>query len=264
MIKHPLSADELLSLAQKEITDSASCFNAFLGAGVDDYGWTKEYHGLLVSAAHRLLECISDNSVLVTILQSLLERLHQALEVQDWLTRRMTLAVVAAYAETMPMVLRQADEGNLEQLLVRGTIDEGSYTSRRFALTALSYLRTVTADVVPALIAGCQDIEEMVQKDTIEAARRFQRIEGDLLSNLLPLLTGESVSTAYAVGQLLGALGTSHAGTAAGLQERIMTGLVEALKDPGSKRTVTIAGQDEGTLENALYDALLRVAGWIG
>jgi hypothetical protein len=262
MTEKPSSADALLSLTQKEFSDPARCFNAFLEAGVDDDWWDEKYHDLLVSTSQRLIVHIP-HALALELLRSLLERLRQALEAHDWPTRRMTLALVAACAETMPTTLRQAGEGKLELLLVRGTVDAESHNSRRFALTALSYLRTVTAAVVPALLAGCQDTET-VQQAAIDAAGRFQRIEGDLLPALLPALTGESTSTAYAVAHLLGALGTSAAGTSAGLHERIITALVDALKDPRSKRAVTIAGQDKGTLENVLYDVLLQVAGWIG
>ena len=68
----------------------------------------------------------------------------------------------------------------------------------------MSHLRKVT----PALLAGCQDVT-VVQQATIAAAGRFQQIEGDLLSDLLPPLTGARVSTAYAVAYLLGARGVS-------------------------------------------------------
>jgi hypothetical protein len=99
---------------------------------------------------------------------------------------------------------------------VRGAVDAEGDDSRRFTLTALSYLRTVMADVVPALLAGCQDTEK-VQQDVIDAAGLFQHIEGDLLPALLPALTGKSASTAYAMVHLLGALGTSTAGTTTGV-----------------------------------------------
>jgi hypothetical protein len=139
---------------------------------------------------------------------------------------------------------------------------------RRFALTALSYLREVTPAVVPALLAGCQDVE-IVQKDAIEAAQRFHIIKGDeraLLAELAQALTGESLSTAYAVAHVLGALGTSPVGATAGLREQIITHLVAALDHPNSQRTVILYGEREfndkskGKLEETLFEVLLKVA----
>ena len=254
--------DAICERIAKYIPSFVKQFTALLEAGSDNYVWNDRYHKFLVLAAQHFIKHAPD-SLVTELLRLLIERLERAVETNDWPVRRMALAVVAACAVVMPTTVQQAARGKLERLLVRGTVDAVSFTSRRFALTALSYLRTVTADVVPALLAGCQDIE-IVQQDAIAAARRFRRIEGDLLPALLPALTGESASTAYAVAHLLGALGTSAAGTSAGLHERIIAALVEALKDPGSKCIVTIAGRDRGTLENVLYDVLLRVAGWIG
>ena len=83
------------------------------------------------------------------------------------------------------------------------------------------------------------------------------------LSSLTEALSGESVSTAYAVAHLLGALGASPAGnTTQGLQDHIIEELVHALKDSNSQREVLITGERKGTLEDAFYKALLQVTGW--
>ena len=48
------------------------------------------------------------------------------------------------------------------------------------------------------------------------------------------------------------------------LREQIIEALVNALKDPSSQREIFISGESRGRLEDALYTALLKVAGWIG
>ena len=92
------------------------------------------------------------------------------------------------------------------------------------------------------LLAGCQDTE-FVQHAAITAAGRFQVVEDNHfpLSSLTEALSGESVSTAYAVAHLPGALGASLAGnTTQGLQDHIIEELVHALKDSNSQREVLI------------------------
>jgi len=238
------------------IPNPASCFDALLDAGTDDDPWVDRYHGVLAVAVQRQVEQFSD------LVPRLLARLEHALDQQDWPARRITQAAVAACTESLPAKLQQASYGKLEALLVRGSTDAESYSSRRHALTALSYLRTITPMVVSALLAGCRDIE-IVQQDAIAAAGRFQEIQGDVLSDLAPWLTGESVCTAYAVAQVLGALGASTASEAAKMREQIVKALVEALQNPDSRREVVIEGQNKGTLEDTLYTALLKVEGWV-
>ena len=177
--------------------------------------------------------------------------------------RRFILAIVAACTETMAAAVQDACPGDLEMLLVRATTDAESFNSRRFALTALSYLRTITPAVIPALLAGCHDTED-VQQDTITAASHFQSIEGNLLPVLMEEISGESVSRAYTVAQLLSALGSSAAAETSELRHQIIEAVVEGLKDERSQREVLISGNDKGKLEDALYTTLLRVAGWMG
>ncbi|MFL5663276.1 MAG: HEAT repeat domain-containing protein, partial [Ktedonobacteraceae bacterium] len=255
--------DTLLMRMKTAVPNQFACFTALLEAGSDEDSWDDNYHGILVIAAWWLI-VQSPDSLASELLEMLLERLERALVANDWPTGRIALAIVEACAETMPTMLWNAGQGRLEMLLIKGATEANSFSSRRFALTALSYLRRVTASIIPALLAACQDNIGIVQKDAVASTSRFQSIEGDLLSELLPALTGPSVRVAYAVAQLLGALGTSAAGMSAGLSERIITALVQALKDPKNQRNVIIAGQNKGTLENTLYEVLLRVAGWIG
>ena len=228
---------------------------ALLDAGTDSDPWNNRYHGVLVNAVRIHVKQHSE-----LLISPLLTYTEQALLTQNWSARRMALAAVATCIEVMPAAVQEAYPDRLEDLFVRGTIDAESHTSRRFALTALSYLRTVTPKVVPALLAGCQDIQ-VVQNDAIAAAKRFQSIEGDLLPTLIAALRNDSTSTAYAVAQLLGALGTSLANEDTDLQRQIIEALVAALKDPTSQREVVVSNESKGKLEDTLYAVLLQVAG---
>ncbi len=244
----------LLSDLSELLHSPSQILIALLDAGSDSDIWNDRYHGILANTVRVLVEGHSDlRSPLLTYAQ-------QALLKQNWPARRIALAAVANCIEVMPVAIQEVFPGGLEDLLVRGTVDADSYTSRRFALTALSYLRTVTPQVIPALLAGCRDIP-VVQQDAIAAAGRFQSIEGNLLPTLVAELSGESVSTAYAVAQLLGALGASSAGENTDLQGQMIEALVAALKSPSSQREVIISGEHKGKLEDALYAALLMVTG---
>ena len=238
------------------IPEPVSCFDALLDAGTDDDPWDDNYHGVLAVAVQRQVEQFPD------LVPRLLARLEHTLDQQDWPARRIILAAVAACTESLPAKLQQVAHGKLEALLVRGTTDVESHHARRHALTALSYLRIITLAVIPALLAGCRDVED-VQQDAIAAAGRFQEIQGNVLSDLTPWLTGESVRTAYAVAQLFGALGTSTASEAAGMRAQIVKALAEALQNPNSQREIAIEGQNKGKLEDVLYTALLKVEGWL-
>jgi hypothetical protein len=150
---------------------------------------------------------------------------------------------------------------NLQELLVKATTDAESWSVRRFSITALSHLRTVTPDVVSALLAGLQDNSDGVRQDTITAVERFQFISGNPLPRLTPALTGESMSTAYMVAQLLGTLGVSAAGQSAGLRDEIITALVDALNHSNSQREVVFnryigSKESGGEFANELYTDL--------
>jgi hypothetical protein len=258
----------LLELLTDPLPEPLPGLTALLDAGVDDDFWDDDYHDVLARAVQQQVQASEDTEQ--TALVTLVRRLQTALAEQGWEARRIALAAVAACAEVMPTAVQRAAQKvpgcNLEALLIKGATDIQDCDSRRFAITALSHLRTVTPAIMPALLSGCQDVE-VVQRDTIAAAGRFQFIEGDLLPDLVPALTGESVSTAYAVAQLLGALGASAAGEAAGLRDEIITALVDALAHEGSQREVVLFRQDgeeetKGKLADTLYAELLRVAGW--
>jgi len=276
-MQHTMSLHVLAQLGSL-LPDPRSRLIALLDAGTDDDPWEDTYHGVLALAAQQCIYDAHDPSLLALPLN----RLQQALKEHSWPARRMLLAVLAACAETMPQTLKRvaqsslADGATLEGLLVQGAVDAESHNSRRFALTAISYLGTVTANVLPALLAGCQDIA-IVQRDALAAASRFKAIEGDLLTPLIAELQATlqnprgSMATAYALVQVLAALGISPAKEVAEHHARITASLLEALKHPGSKRNVRLSissdvmedeedeMEDKGSLEDVLYTALLQI-----
>src|SRR5207253_1701826 len=141
--------------------------------------------------------------------------------------------------------------------------------SRRFALTAISYLGTVTARVLPALLVGCQDIA-IVQRNAIAATSRFKEIEGDLLTPLIAKLKEmfwddqASTATIYGLIHLLTALATSTARDTSTQYVSIIETLAALLKHPNSQRMVRVYNEgdsleDKGCLADALYTALLQI-----
>ena len=170
---------------------AAACLPALLDAGTDDDEWDGAYHGILARAVRLLLlpEEAGD------LRRALLLRCQEAHETGGWPARRMALAALAACLEVMPTTLHKAAPFALEPLLVAAAADSESFTARRQALTALSYLHVVTPAVAPALLAGCRDVA-VVQDDAIQAAARFTNIEGNPVPELVAALTGGSLRTA--------------------------------------------------------------------
>lgn len=73
---------------------------------------------------------------------------------------------------------------------------------------------------------------------------RILNAQGDLLSPLAAVLTGGSISTASTAAQLLSKLGTSVAGEAAAIHERVIEALVQALQHPQSQQEVLVLKND--------------------
>jgi len=254
--------DTILNTLPRMSSDRSHCVKALIKAGVDDDIWDGEYHNVLVNATRTQLELQIKISSDQSLLTDLLTQFEAALSSRNWPLRRFILAVVAACTEVMPIAVQHAYHGNLEALLIKATTDAESFNSRRFALTALSYLRTVTPAIIPALLASCYDTED-VQQEAIIAASHFQSVEGNLLPLLLEQVSGESVISAYTVAHLLNALGGSAASETSDMGNKIIEAVVEALKNEKSQREVYITGESKGKLEDVLYATLLRVAGWM-
>ncbi len=267
--KHALKGKALLTKLQNTDLELVALFTALLDAGVDDDAWQDSYHGVLAAAAASLV-CEQPENLGQLLLKNLLHRLNNAITSQGWPQRRIALAAAAACAEQMPTLLQQVAGGplHLEQLLIQGSQDYESYNSRRFAIQALGYLRRVTLDVVPVLIAGFRENIEIVQQDAIRSAGHFQQVEAEVIESFIPHLTGESLVTAYGVARLLGAVGISPAADVAILRPRILTALVEAIRHPNSQKEVKMLKNNEeletkGMLVDTLYEELLRVTGWL-
>ncbi|MDQ7029788.1 MAG: hypothetical protein Q9O62_08440 [Ardenticatenia bacterium] len=196
----------------------------------------------------------------------LLERLEIALVdgEGDWPPRRIALAVVAAVAEALPARFRRrADPARWEGLLTRATREAESFSTRRFALTALSHLRRATPAVAEALRAALRDVGR-VQEDALAAAERFRLAEGDLVAALAEGLYDESAAAAYATARLLAGLGRARESTAE-QRQAILRALAAALRDPRARRHVYVLERGEikhlGWLDEALYQALVQVVG---
>ncbi len=233
---------------------------ALLAAGADDDGWNDDYHGRIAVGVRLLLMQHE------ALWPRLAEALRSALAAGSWPRHRIALASLARCAEAMPQQFNRS-AADLTQLLLQASRDAGSFNSRRFAITCLSYLRVITPEVLAALLRLTGDTEE-VQQDALAAAARFNRLDpslGEALpAELTAALTGPSVLRARTAVRLLQALGTSHAAQATpGLRRQIVLALAAALQDPGSRRPVWVSTEKtDGTLDQDLYQALLRVAGF--
>lgn len=268
--------DGYLIQVQSFISDQEILLKAFLSAGTDNDVWSEEYHTVLVRSIQKI--CSENPEQLVPLL---LNSLKDALRDQDigkWPYRRITLAAVSACIEVMPTEMQKIAGGpqKLEDLLLDGSKDLGSFNSRRFAITSLGYLRVISSSVVPVLLSGLRENISIVQKQTFDAVSRFQRVQGDLLSELLPYLTIENApATSYGVVKLLGALGVSPAAEIASIRPRIIQGLADAIRHPNSQQEVVllkysssndnekIETESQGKLFEYLAQEMLRVAGWL-
>jgi hypothetical protein len=240
--------------------DAAAQLQALLAAGADNDVWDSGYHDRIAGAVRLLL---MQNEALWPLL---VEELRSALAAESWERHRIVLASLARCAEAMPQQFN-CSAADLAPLLLHATQNKGSFSSRRFAITCLSYLRVITSEVLAALLRLAGDIE-VVRDDALAAATRFNRLDpslGEALPHeLTTALTGPSVLRARTAARLLHALGTSQVAQATpGLRRQIVQALAAALQEPGSRRLVWIsADETDGTLDQDLYQTLLRVYGF--
>lgn len=242
---------------------------ALLAAGRDDDVWQDEssegpgYHERVALTIRQLVQQHSD------LFPLLVDELRLAPTEENWPRQRIALAALARCAEAMPAQFNQAAT-DLEPLLLQATQNLHSFSARRFAITALSYLRVVSPEALAALLRLAGD-SEPVQRDAIATARRFNRLHpalGEQLpAPLVEALSGPSSARAYMAVLLLEALGASQASQATpGLRRQIVEALAAALQDEKSRRPVWLfTGDDikeEGVLDQHLYRALLRVSGF--
>ena len=241
-------------------SDPTAQMQALLAAGADDDVWDDHYHGRIAVGLRLLL---MQHEALWPLL---VEALRSALAAGSWQRHRIALAGLARAAEAMPQQFNRS-AADLAPLLLQASRNVNSFSSRSFAITSLSYLRVITSEVLTALLRLTGDTE-IVQKDALAAAARFNRLDpslGEALpAELTAALTGPSALRARTAVRLLQALGTSHAAQATpGLRRQIVLALAAALQDPGSRRPVWVSvDETDGTLDQDLYQALLRVAGF--
>jgi hypothetical protein len=249
----------LATLAQRQL-DPERQLRALLAAGTDDDVWDDFYHGRIALTIRELLAQHEE------VWSLLLDDLRAALDDGDWQRHRIALAGLARSAEAMPARFNRS-AADLEPLLLRATRNLDSFNARRFAITALSYLRVITPEVLTALLRLVGDTQE-VQDDALAAAGRFNRLHPSLgqalPQELVAALTDPSALRARAAVRLLEALGTSPAASSApGLRRQIVAALAAALQDPNSRRYVWVSAEtSDGTLDQDLWQALLRVAGF--
>jgi hypothetical protein len=249
----------LEALAQRQL-DPERQLRALLAAGTDDDVWDDFYHGRIALAIRELLAQHEE------VWSLLLDDLRAALDDGDWQRHRIALAGLARSAEAMPARFNRS-AADLEPLLLRATRNLDSFNARRFAITALSYLRVITPEVLTALLRLVGDTQE-VQDDALAAAGRFNRLHPSLgqalPQELVAALTDPSALRARAAVRLLEALGTSPAASSApGLRRQIVAALAAALQAPNSRRYVWVSAKtSDGTLDQDLWQALLRVAGF--
>jgi hypothetical protein len=239
-------------------SDEEALFHALWQAGNDDDPWDDNYHGILAQTARLLL---ADNPHLTSLL---LSRYQEALQTGEWEERRILLAFLAACLETMPRLVQKSARENhldLEKMLIASAQDAGSYISRQYALTCLSYLRRVSGQITPVLIAGLQDNVDVVREDALAACSRFQTVEDTLIDKLGPCLTGDSIQTAYGVARMLATIGVFAAGENSAQRQAIIRQLVAALDHPGSQREYKKSGEKKVKLADTFYEALLQVTG---
>lgn len=258
--------EAILAAVQQRLPKPAVALVALLEAGINEDVWDDGYHGVLVGCGRRLIER-QDAPGAEGLLAELLMRYEAALmDEEAWDKRRMTLALVAACLQVMPEAVQAAwatvgSPDSLESALIKGSKDGGSFNSRRFALTGLSYLREVSAAVVPVLISGLLDNAASTQRAAMKATERFQRIEPDVVAALKPYLLGESIQVAQGVAQMLGWLGTMAAAGDAALREHIAELLVAGLSHVVDTAHDAAQAEKIEALEEALSQALLRVRG---
>jgi len=256
----------LLAAVAADIPDRSALLGALLHAGTDDDVWGDD-HERIVALIRELVQGGDE-----ALLRQLLHALRRTLDGSEWPPKRVALAAVATCAEVMPDALNDAlPRDELEPLLVEGAHDAESFSSRRYAVTAMSHLRVATPAVLTALLAAAGDVAR-VQQDAVEAAARFRHLsqaftEAEALAPLVTALTGPSGARAYLAARVLAALGRSPAALqVAGLRERVAATLADALRHPDAGQEVYLLSQygsiqGKGSLSQALFAALVEVWG---
>ncbi len=237
---------------------------AILEAGTDEFNWTSQYHTELVDAARVLIEC-NDELIL-----PLLGRLGTSINAPSFGQCRIIVAILSACLENVPATVQDLSEAvgiNLESLLVDVAVRSRSNHARAFAIRSLSYLRTVSVDVIEALVRCYHDVPS-IRDYAASVVRQFRYIRGNpnvILDSLEYSLQSQSITEKLATVKMLSALGTSVIASTQDVFNRIIEILVFALQDLRDRKESVDLEQSEfnevNELEDALYGALLQIIG---
>lgn len=138
------------------------------------------------------------------------------------------------------------------------------WTGRMAAIQLLGRLRLVTDRLIPALSSAIRDID-YVQRAAHEAAKRFRKVEGDILPAVMCLLDSPSASVAASAARFLVAISQGDGEFVdrrqifRDLQMTAARGNVQAvyLQDDATRGPMGFSS--EGRLDRILYDAALAV-----
>lgn len=235
-----------------------------LEAGSNDEMWGN-IHEKICQFVHLLVD--SEEG----LLQQLVEALGTALAQDNWEATRLAVACVAECATTLPDALNQLERRMgvpVEEYLIHASQQTGSHNSRRYALTALSYLRELTPAVLTALLRSAYDVPQ-VQQDAVQAVARFRSLsphfdQAEALAQFRAALHSESAAEAYLACQLLGALGRSPALVSAPtLRQHLASLLSEAYQTSPIEEIVYLLEGDkivpQGSRGEAILQALQQV-----
>jgi hypothetical protein len=151
------------------------------------------------------------------------------------------LEALAAAAHVEPESFRQhAHPTELSRRLAETGLRNGGFLGRAAAATLLGALRYGSPEVFEALRSMLHDSAVEVRQAAMEAILRLRRFDRRLIGDLTDVLSGPSVTVAWASAQLLGAIG-ENGSTPKGARDAIIAALAAAAEDPRSRRQVHFA-----------------------
>lgn len=232
---------------------------ALLEAGTNDEWWDS-FHEKICQLVHPLVESEAG------LLQQLVEALGTALAQNSWQATRLAVACVAECATTLPDALNHLQQRMgvpVEDYLIQASQQTDSFNARRYALTALSYLRVLTPAILTALLRSAYDVP-LVQQDAIQAVARFRSLspqfdQAQALAQFRAALHSISAAEAYLACQLLGALGRSPALVSApSLRQHMASLLSEAYQTSPIEEIVYLLESNEIVPQGSRGEAILQ------
>ena len=120
-----------------------------------------------------------------------------------------------------------------------------TFTGRQSALVLLGYLRKVTPEVCMALIAAMHDVPQ-VQYIALASIERYREIDGEVISQLAPMLSTESAVTAYMGARLMYFLARNEY-LESEQRDSVINLLRSAALQPNNQRDVYVFEESSGT-----------------